>query len=138
MAMNWKSDSPEDTEKAGREFALSLGDKNAVVALYGELGAGKSCFVRGAAVSLGVSDRVSSPTFSIINCYSGKKAVYHMDAYRLKSASEILRIGFEDYVADDSVCFIEWPGRIESLLPEGTIKVRFTIKGETAREISVE
>jgi tRNA threonylcarbamoyladenosine biosynthesis protein TsaE len=133
------SSSPFETEKAGEDFALKLTEsKKGVVALYGDLGAGKTCFFKGVAKGFGIQGTVNSPTFSIINCYQGRKLpIFHIDAYRLKSAEEIINIGFEDYVTD-GICFIEWPERIESLLPKSVIRVRFKIENETERTITIE
>jgi tRNA threonylcarbamoyladenosine biosynthesis protein TsaE len=133
------SRSPFETEKAGEDFASNLTEsKNLLVALYGDIGAGKTCFFKGVAKGFGIQGTVNSPTFSIINCYQGKKLpIFHIDAYRLKGHEEILNIGFEDYVSD-GICFIEWPERIESLLPKSVIKVRFNIDNETERTITIE
>ena len=128
--------SPEETEAAGFEFAGTL-PENCVVGLYGDLGAGKTCFVRGAAGAFKVKEIVASPTFSLVNIYRGKRTVIHMDAYRLKNPSEMVQIGFEDYLAQGGICFIEWAERIAPLLPAGALQVRFRITGDTAREIDL-
>ena len=125
---------PEETEAAGFDFAGTL-PLSCVVGLYGDLGSGKTCFVRGAARALDVQGTVSSPTFSLVNVYPGRRGVIHMDAYRLKSPAEMVRIGFEDYLASGGVCFIEWADRLAPLLPRNALKVRFSITGDCLREI---
>jgi tRNA threonylcarbamoyladenosine biosynthesis protein TsaE len=128
---------PEETETAGFSFAGGLAP-GAVVGLYGELGTGKTCFVRGAARALNVRERVNSPTYSLVNVYDGDCPVYHMDAFRLKSPDEMVAIGFEDYVRAKGICFIEWAERIEPLLPPRTRRVRFKALEENKREITFQ
>ncbi|MBL8027588.1 MAG: tRNA (adenosine(37)-N6)-threonylcarbamoyltransferase complex ATPase subunit type 1 TsaE [Fibrobacteres bacterium] len=137
--MVYKSSSVGETMDAGEDFAKKIAGMNAgIVALYGDLGAGKTCFVKGIAKGFGIAETVNSPTFSIINCYkNGGQQLYHIDAYRLKSAAEILNIGFEDYVSE-GICLIEWPEQIEPLISKTAVKVRFTIESETTRTIKVE
>ena len=134
----YKSASTDETEKAGEDFAgLISGMKSGVVALYGDLGAGKTCFVKGVARGFGIASTVNSPTFSIINCYEGiGSQLYHIDAYRLKNSEEILNIGYEDYVSE-GICLIEWPEMIEKILPKNAIRIRFSIESETDRTIRV-
>ncbi len=137
--ITFTTNSPAATEQVGEAFGklvLESGNKQAV-ALYGDLGAGKTCFVKGVARALGVTGTVNSPTFSIINSYFGKVTFFHIDAYRLKEPGEILAIGFEDYV-EEGICFIEWPEKIGSLLPKSAIKIKFLIESETTRKIIVE
>jgi len=128
--------SPEETEAIGHKFALGLSD-DCVVGLYGDLGAGKTCFVRGAARAFHVSDIVSSPTFSLVNVYRGDRKIVHMDAYRLKSPDEMMRIGFEDYLAEGGICFIEWAERIKGIMPVNSREVRFIIVKDTERDIEI-
>ena len=124
--------SPAETEKAGADFVSSL-SAPAVVALFGDLGAGKTCFVKGAAKKLGLAQEVNSPTYAIVNTYDGHIRITHMDAYRLKSEDELMGIGFDDYLAAGGWLFIEWPERIQGLLPDNTVKVNFRITGEYER-----
>lgn len=135
--MRHLSRSPAETEALGFDFAGTLG-RGAVVALVGDLGTGKTCFVRGAVRALGVPGSVTSPTYSIVNAYSGAAPVFHMDAYRLKSEDEMVRIGFEDYLAQDGFCFIEWADRIPGLVPKTAARVYFTETSATEREIRIE
>ena len=96
-----------------------------IFAFYGELGSGKTTFIKTICKSLRVADIVNSPTFAIINVYkaSDGENIYHFDFYRLKSIEEVFDIGYEDYFYSGSYCFIEWPEKIENLLPDHTIKV---------------
>ncbi len=94
-------------------------------ALFGPMGAGKTTFTQAICRQLGVIDQVSSPTFAIINEYrtAGGDAVYHFDFYRIKIIEEAMDIGYEQYFFSGSYCFIEWPEKIEELLPEGCVNV---------------
>lgn len=137
--MRYISNSPEETEQIAKKLAERLmpGD---VVCLNGELGAGKTAFTKGLCSALGVTDYVSSPTYTIVNCYDGRLKVCHMDAYRLEDSSEMYEIGFEDYL-NEAVCIIEWSVRIEDILPEKRIEIvimRDIDKGDDYREIIIE
>ena len=130
----------EDTERLGASLAAVLrpGD---VVLLRGELGSGKTTLVRSVVAGLGMdASQVSSPTFVIANEYEGEGSptVVHVDAYRLSGSDELDSIGWERIIGGDSIVFIEWPGRIESALPEGCAQIRITQQGETARRIEIE
>ena len=100
------SNSERDTELAGERFGAEVPD-GAVVAMYGELGSGKTAFVRGMARGMGIDCRVSSPTFTIVNEYLGARELIHFDMYRLASADELWDIGWEDYLARESRSFVE-------------------------------
>ena len=104
--------SEAETEQAGADFARTLPDGK-VVAMYGELGSGKTAFVRGMARGMGLTCRVSSPTFTIVNEYEGPRELIHFDMYRLGSADELFDIGWEDYVNRGSVCAVEWSENVE-------------------------
>ncbi len=100
----------------------------------GEMAAGKTTFIKALCETLGVKDVVSSPTFSIVNEYeSPNGAIYHFDFYRLKNLSEAFDIGYEDYFYSDNYCLVEWPEKVEELLPEQYIKVAISITNETER-----
>ena len=104
-----------------------------VFALFGNMGAGKTTFIKALCRKLHVKDVVNSPTFAIVNEYLNTKgeSVYHFDFYRLKKESEAIDIGYEEYVYSGCYCFMEWPEKIENLLPEGFVSVRFDTDDET-------
>jgi len=117
------TESEAGTERAGEAFAAYLhpGD---VIALYGGLGAGKTAFVRGLARGLGLSARVSSPTFTIVNEYPGAVPLFHFDMYRLGSSDELFEIGWEDYIVRGGICAVEWSENVEDAFYSDTIRVR--------------
>ena len=126
----------EETEACGRELAASLGP-GSVVALYGDLGAGKTAFVRGLALGLGVTEDVSSPTFTIVNEYPGRLPLFHFDMYRLNSAEELFDIGWEDYLDRGGVCALEWSERGEGAIGPEAVRVAIRRLDETRREIAI-
>ena len=136
-ALALTTQSPEATFAAGAEFAAALPADARIIALYGDLGTGKTCFVKGAATALGITDGVTSPTYALVNWYRGRRTVAHIDAYRLKSPGELLGLGFEDILAEGHLCFVEWADRVEGLLPQGTVRIRFTALSDTERRIEV-
>jgi tRNA threonylcarbamoyladenosine biosynthesis protein TsaE len=109
-----------------------------VVALYGELGAGKTCFVQGLVRGLGVVGHATSPTFVLVNEYRGPLPVHHVDAYRTTSLTELLDLGLLDLMGGDGVTLIEWADRAEPLLPEHAIRVRIDGVGDEPRTITTE
>ena len=115
------SNSAEETEKAGERLAELL-HGNEVIALFGGLGMGKTAFTRGLARGLGVNDGVSSPTFALVNEYSGIFKVYHFDMYRVQSWDDLYSTGFFDYI-DNGVLVIEWSENIEGALPENALRI---------------
>ncbi len=129
--------SAEDTRTLGRAVseALRPGD---VVALAGDLGAGKTVFVQGAAAGLGVDQPVVSPTFTLVREYAGRFPVVHMDVYRLDRVNDVLDVGFEDYLDGRAILFIEWGDVIQGLLPESWLGVRLTMdeRDEARRTIA--
>ena len=116
------SRSEAETETIGEKFAQGLAG-GTVVAMYGDLGAGKTAFVRGMARGMGLSCRVSSPTFTIVNEYQGKPALFHFDMYRLEGPEDLFDIGWEDYLDRGGVCAVEWSERVEEALPEDAVTV---------------
>jgi tRNA threonylcarbamoyladenosine biosynthesis protein TsaE len=129
------SNSPAETAAAGARFAdgAKVGD---VFALTGDLGAGKTQFVKGFVAQMGSDVDVTSPTFTLIHEYSGGRLpVYHFDFYRLDSAGAVARIGLDEYVNGDGVCIIEWADRFADLLPAESIWISLAVKSETEREI---
>ena len=130
--------SAEDTRELGRAIseALRPGD---VVALAGDLGAGKTVFVQGAAAGLGVVQQVVSPTFTLVREYAGRLPVVHVDVYRLDRVQDVLDVGFEDYLDGPAVVFIEWGDVIQGLLPESWLGVRLTLddQDEARRSVAI-
>ena len=121
--MELLSHSPEETEDIGARLAETL-KPGAVVAFTGDLGAGKTAFTRGLARGLGVQERVTSPTFTIVNEYlGGRLPLFHFDMYRLGSADELYDIGWEDYLARGGVCAVEWSENVSDALEPGAIRV---------------
>lgn len=106
------------------------------IAFYGEIGAGKTTFIKAICVLLGVEDYVSSPTFALVNEYvAGQERVFHLDLYRLHNIQEALDIGIEDYLYSPFWCFIEWPELIEPLLPEETVRVKIEALEDSSRKV---
>jgi tRNA threonylcarbamoyladenosine biosynthesis protein TsaE len=130
------STAPEETQKVGAALAELLvpGD---VVSLTGDLGAGKTCLVQGAARGLGVSDHVASPTFVLVREYRGAVPVYHLDVYRLERMQEVIDLGFEDLLDPSGIMFVEWGDAIEELLPQSYLEARLTVDDDEARRIRV-
>ena len=106
---------------------------------YGEMGAGKTTLIKSLCNLLEVEDTVSSPTFSIVNEYSGNKGtVYHFDFYRIKTESEALDLGYEDYFYSGNYCFIEWPEKIPNLLPDEFVELKLLQTSQNERVIKVK
>ena len=127
-----------ETEALGMRVASALPESGAVVALYGELGAGKTAFVRGLARGLGVEEAVVSPTFTIVNEYPGRRELFHFDMYRLGNADELFDIGWEDYLAREGVCAVEWSENVPEAFDGSEIRVTIEKTSDTARKITVE
>ena len=127
---------PDETQAAGERLAQTLGP-GAVVALTGDLGAGKTCFVQGLVHGLGVTTRATSPTFVLINQYRGRLPVHHVDAYRISTPAELIDIGLLELMDDEAVTIIEWADRITSLLPARAITVHIEGLGDEPRTITV-
>ena len=131
------SHSEQDTEDLGARLATRL-PGGSVVAMYGDLGAGKTAFVRGMARGLGLSCRVSSPTFTIVNEYLGERELIHFDMYRLSGADELFEIGWEDYLSRGAVCAVEWSENVQDAFFGDEIKVTIEKLGDTDRKITIE
>ena len=128
------------SEKETFEFAKNLSNKikpGNIFLLEGNLGVGKSVFIRGAARGLGVIDPMPSPTFTIMNEYRGKFPVYHFDFYRINDPIELYEIGIEDYLYSNGVSFIEWPSKAGDLLPTKSIEVKINFKN-SYRKVSIK
>ena len=130
--------SPEETQAIGVQIGQTLkpGD---VVALIGELGAGKTCLTQGIARGVGIhaDQLVNSPSYTLINEYEGKIPIYHIDLYRLKSLEEILDLGVEEYLEGNGICIIEWADGMLNLLPENYLQITIIWEDEFARTIEL-
>ena len=135
--MEIKISNLDSIREAAREFISVIGDHR-VFAFYGSMGAGKTTFVKAICEELGVEDVITSPTFAIINEYSGRDGViYHFDFYRIKKLEEVYDMGYEDYFYSGALCFIEWPELIEDVLPEDAVKVRITENADGSRSVTL-
>ena len=127
------STSEAETEVLARRLAAAL-EPGAIVALIGNLGAGKTRLVRAVAEALGVDRRsVASPTFVLVHEYEGRWPIYHFDTYRLREPADFLNLGTDEYLNSEGVCFIEWADRVIELLPADHLRVEITATGETER-----
>ncbi len=131
------SRSAAETQAIGEHLGARL-QPGAVVACTGELGAGKTCFLQGLARGLGVTTDVTSPTFVLVNQYRGRLPVYHLDAYRTDSLTELVELGIEEMLHGDGVTVIEWADKLLPLLPARTIRVHLSGLGDEPREITIE
>ena len=139
MKQTFRTYSEDETILAGIKFAKRL-TSGSVVALFGDLGTGKTRFIKGICNGLGVQEHVASPTFTIVNEYTCNTVkIFHFDFYRIKSVIEIKEIGFDEYIYNDGVCVIEWADRVQELLPLNRFDVHLSL-GENVftREISIE
>ena len=131
----------EALPQAAKEFAAQMGDET-VYAFYGEMGAGKTTFIGELCRALGVEDDLAnSPSFSIINEYRSDttaELIYHFDLYRLENIDDALEIGVEDYFDSGALCLLEWPERIDALLPADTVKVHITVNPDESRTLTIE
>ncbi len=126
--------SPEETKNLGKEVG-KLAKPGDLLAFYGELGAGKTCFIQGISRGLKVKDYVTSPSFTIVNEYQGKIPIYHFDLFRLNT-EEILELGYEEYFYGEGLTVIEWAEKIEQLLPKEHLKIKIKFKDRYQRTIS--
>ena len=129
-------DSLEELDKVAEAVIESL-DGRTVVALDAPMGAGKTTLVSRIAKYLGSEDDVTSPTFAIVNQYEGRRTIYHFDMYRIDKIEEALDFGSEEYLSSGELCLVEWPEKIEALLPEDTMVVKIEILSDTARRFII-
>ena len=123
----------DNIRESAREFINNIGSHK-VFAFYGKMGAGKTTFIKAICEELGVDDVITSPTFAIINEYSGKdETIYHFDFYRIKKLEEVYDMGYEDYFYSGALCFIEWPELIEEILPDDAVRVSITEQADGSR-----
>jgi tRNA threonylcarbamoyladenosine biosynthesis protein TsaE len=126
--------SPAETKRLAASLAASL-KPGAVIALHGDLGAGKTCFAQGLAEALGIQRPVSSPTFTLISEYQGRLKLNHIDLYRIHNVQEALNLGIDEYLHGEGVTVIEWAERIAPILPEHTIHIRMETGAEPNERI---
>lgn len=122
--------SPEETWELAAELADELGP-GTVIALHGELGAGKTCFIQGLAAALGIDEPITSPTYTLIGEYEGRLPLHHIDLYRLSGPTEALGLGLEEYFDIDGITAIEWAERAEGLLPPDLLHIRISADAAT-------
>lgn len=136
--MKWVIENTAQLEQVAAHF-LACTAGYTLFALYGPMGVGKTTFVKAIARMLGITDDVSSPTFSIVNeyCISGERALYHFDFYRIENVSEALDFGYEEYFFSGNPCYIEWPEKIEELLPPDAVRCCFRELPDGVRELEV-
>ena len=138
MIGSFATHTEDETINLGIVFAQSL-NRGDVVALYGDLGSGKTRFIQGVCKGLGVHEHVASPTFTIVNEYTvGDLRIYHIDFYRIRSLKEVQDVGFEDYINDGGICLVEWADKGQELLPPRRYEI-FLMLGadELTREITI-
>jgi tRNA threonylcarbamoyladenosine biosynthesis protein TsaE len=130
--------SSDETHSLGAAFGKTL-KANAIVAFFGDLGAGKTTFIRGLIEGIGGIDikAVCSPTFTFLNIYQGNHLMYHFDLYRLPREEEFLAAGFEEYFYTGGICCVEWSEKIQALLPPTAIRVQLTYLNEGERKIEI-
>jgi len=132
------SNSPAETEAIGRQVAENIG-VGSVLALKGELGSGKTLFVKGIVAGLGSGADVTSPTFTILHEYRrGRLPVYHFDLFRVENPQALARLGLDDYFFGDGISVIEWADRFPEFVPEQARWIFFEIKSETQRAITFQ
>lgn len=137
--MKMTSHSPEETIQAGRQFGRNV-KPGTVIALTGDLGSGKTTFVKGVSLGLGVSDKreVKSPTFVIFHLYKGRVPLYHFDLYRLSQSAELAEIGMDEYLEDsEAVSLVEWADRVPEVIACADFEIKFSRQGEKSRVIEM-
>jgi tRNA threonylcarbamoyladenosine biosynthesis protein TsaE len=124
--------------KAVRKL-LNYTGKNRLIAFYGSMGAGKTTIIKAICESLGATDAVTSPTFTLVNEYktSDGDSLYHIDFYRIKKRDEVFDFGIEEYLSSGFYCFMEWPEVIEDILPPETVKIRITVGSDEERILEI-
>lgn len=137
--MNFVLKDISDIDTAANIFVEKFGDKK-IFAFYGEMGAGKTTFIKAVCKSMEVTGTITSPTFSLVNEYETDNGmtIYHFDFYRIENIEEVYDFGYEDYFYSDKMCFIEWPELVETLLPEDVVEVKISVDDNEQRLISVQ
>jgi tRNA threonylcarbamoyladenosine biosynthesis protein TsaE len=130
--------SKRNLPNAAKKILKYSGDSK-IFAFYGSMGAGKTTIIKAVCKLLGVTDIISSPSFTLVNEYrtSGGESIYHIDFYRIRKQEEVFDFGVEEYLTGDSYCFMEWPELIEEILPPGTVTVRVTVDDDEQRSVII-
>lgn len=129
----------ETIHQTAKEFIKEIGE-HTVFAFYGKMGAGKTTFIKAICEELGVEDVINSPTFAIVNEYRSEQTgelIYHFDFYRINRLSEALDIGTDDYFNSGAICLIEWPEKVEEILPDDTVNVWIEEAEDDSRNIKI-
>lgn len=137
--MVYETHNEEETRKIGQQIGESA-KPGQIFCLNGDLGVGKTVFTKGFALGLGITEHITSPTFTIINVYEGRLNFYHFDVYRIDDPDELYELGYEEYFFGDGVCLIEWAELVSELLPDDVININITKnleKGLDYRKIEV-
>lgn len=137
--MDLQIKSLNDLDAVAKMFIKSMSNRT-VFAFYGEMGSGKTTFIKAICKAIGVTETITSPTFSLVNEYKSDKgmSIFHFDFYRIKNIEEAFDFGYEDYFYSGNVCFIEWPELIESLLPEDVVNVKIKVDDNEQRLITID
>lgn len=137
--MKLRIDSLETIHQTAQAFLDATTDKR-VFAFYGSMGAGKTSFIKAICETLGVEDVITSPTFAIVNEYAlpNQESVYHFDFYRINKMEEAFDLGYEEYFYSGSYCFIEWPEKIEALLPDACTRILIEEETDGTRSIQID
>ena len=136
--MEYKIESLSEINEVAKAFLDEYGDRQ-VIAMYGEMGVGKTTFVKAVCEVLGMVDEANSPSFAIVNEYKGKKkTVYHFDFYRINDPEEAYDFGYEEYFYSGNMCFVEWPEKIDALMPNDALVMKFIEREDGVRLIQVD
>ncbi|MBW6458425.1 MAG: tRNA (adenosine(37)-N6)-threonylcarbamoyltransferase complex ATPase subunit type 1 TsaE [FCB group bacterium] len=128
--------SPEETIELGKRIGAQL-HMNDVIALYGDLAAGKTTFTKGVCFFLHADQPATSPTFTLINEYAGDLPIFHFDCYRIKNPDEMVMLGFDEYLEKDGIVLIEWPENISGHIPDNSIKIHMHYINDHTRRIEI-
>ncbi|MDA0991138.1 MAG: tRNA (adenosine(37)-N6)-threonylcarbamoyltransferase complex ATPase subunit type 1 TsaE [Verrucomicrobia bacterium] len=134
IGRSFNTDSPDATMACAAALREQLALPS-VLALHGDLGSGKTCFVRGLARAMGIEHAVTSPTFTLINEYRGTPSLYHIDLYRINSPDEALQLGLEDYLQLPAITAIEWAERARDVIPDSAVHIYFSLGQNTSERI---
>lgn len=134
--LQFKTNNATETEELGRKLGEAL-KGGEVIAMTGDLGAGKTTMTKALAKGLGIDDHVTSPTFTILNEYEGRLKLFHFDVYRIDDIEEMYDLGFEEYIYGDGVSIIEWSNLIKEILPDDTINIEILATDDEKRNIKI-